>query len=154
MPLWDCIELVTWWLSGEESTYQRKGQGLDPWVGKTPWRRRWQPTAVFLPGKSHGQRSLAGYNPWGHRVRHNLATKQQQSGSGELVCTTSEPNASWSKGSLVPSSCLLSFEKCSFLFVYKVLLRTYQEEKIKFKLIPLAKIKCCSEKFSSRSNQG
>ena len=91
----------------------------------------------------------------GHRVRHNLATKeQQQSGSGELVCTTSEPNTSWSKGSLVPSSCLLSFEKCTFLFVYKVLLFTYQGEKIKFKLIPLAKIKCCSEKFISRSSQG
>ena len=36
----------------------------DPWVGKIPWRRKWQPTPVFLPGKSHGQRSLAGYSPW------------------------------------------------------------------------------------------
>ena len=34
-------------------------------VGKIPWRRKWQPTPVFLPGKSHGQRSLAGYSPWG-----------------------------------------------------------------------------------------
>ena len=34
-------------------------------VRKIPWRRKWQPTAVFLPGKSHGQRSLAGYRPWG-----------------------------------------------------------------------------------------
>ena len=41
------------------------------------WRRKWQPTPVFLPGKSHGQRSLEGYSPWGRRVRHNLATKQQ-----------------------------------------------------------------------------
>jgi len=32
-----------------------------------PWRREWQPTPVFLPGESHGQRSLAGYNPWGHK---------------------------------------------------------------------------------------
>ena len=38
---------------------------FDPWVGKIPWRRAWQPTAVFLPGESHGQRSLAGYSPWG-----------------------------------------------------------------------------------------
>ena len=38
---------------------------FDPWVRKTPWRRKWQPTPVFLPGESHGQRSLAGYNPWG-----------------------------------------------------------------------------------------
>ena len=37
-------------------------------VGKIPWRRKWQPTPVFLPGKSHGQRSLAGYSPWGKRV--------------------------------------------------------------------------------------
>ena len=41
--------------------------GLDPWVGKIPWRRKWPPTAVFLPGESHGQRSLAGYSPWGHK---------------------------------------------------------------------------------------
>ena len=36
----------------------------DPWVGKIPWRRAWQSTPVFLPGESHGQRSLAGYSPW------------------------------------------------------------------------------------------
>ena len=40
-----------------------------------PWRRKWQPTLVFLPGKSHEQRSLAGYSPCGCRVGHNLATK-------------------------------------------------------------------------------
>ena len=40
---------------------------FDPWVGKIHWRRKWQPTQVFLPGKSHGQRSLAGYSPWGHK---------------------------------------------------------------------------------------
>ena len=39
----------------------------DPWVGKIPWRRAWQPTAVFLPGESHGQRSLVGYSPRGHK---------------------------------------------------------------------------------------
>ena len=36
---------------------------VDPWAGKIPWRRKWQPTSVFLPGKSHEQRSLAGYSP-------------------------------------------------------------------------------------------
>ena len=40
---------------------------FDPWVGKIPWRRVWQPTPVFLPGESHGQRSLAGYSPWDHK---------------------------------------------------------------------------------------
>ena len=37
---------------------------FDLWVGKISWRREWLPTPVFLPGKSHGQRSLAGYSPW------------------------------------------------------------------------------------------
>ena len=45
---------------------------LDPWVRKTPWRREWLPTPVFLPGESHGQRSLVGYSPWGsQRVSHD-----------------------------------------------------------------------------------
>ena len=39
---------------------------VDPWVGNIPWRRTWQPTPVFLPGESYGQRSLAGYSPRGH----------------------------------------------------------------------------------------
>ena len=41
--------------------------GFDSWVGKMPWTRKWQPTPVFLPGESHGQRSLAGYSTWGHK---------------------------------------------------------------------------------------
>ena len=55
-------------ISGKEPTCQcRRLQrhGFDPWVGKIPQRRAWQPTPVFLPGKSHGQRSLKGYSPWG-----------------------------------------------------------------------------------------
>ena len=42
--------------------HKRQG-GFDPWVRKIPWRRKWQPTPVFLPGESHGRRSLAGYSP-------------------------------------------------------------------------------------------
>ena len=44
-----------------------KRPGFNPWVGKIPWRRTWQPTPVFLPGESHGQKSLVGYSPWGHK---------------------------------------------------------------------------------------
>ena len=40
---------------------RHKRHGFDPWIGKIPWRRVWQPTLVFLPGESHGQRSLVGY---------------------------------------------------------------------------------------------
>ena len=58
-------------------------------VGKIPWRRKWHPTQVFLPGKSHGQRSLVGYSPKGHkRAGHDLETKQQQpskKGKGETL---------------------------------------------------------------------
>ena len=40
---------------------------FNPWVGKMPWRKKWQPTPVLLLGKSHGQRSLVGYSPRGHK---------------------------------------------------------------------------------------
>ena len=51
------------WLSGKEPACQCRRHrrcGFDPWVGKIPWRRNWQPVPVFLPGKFHGQRSPAG----------------------------------------------------------------------------------------------
>ena len=41
--------------------------GFDPWVGKIPWRRKWQPTPVFLPGEPHGKRNLVGCSPWGRK---------------------------------------------------------------------------------------
>ena len=47
--------------------------GFNSWVGKFPWRRKWQLTSVFLPGESHRQRSLAGYSSWDRRVGHNLS---------------------------------------------------------------------------------
>ena len=57
------------------------------WVGKIPWRRKWLPTPVFLPGESHGQRRLAGKSPWGHKeadtteqLTHSL------SGQGKCLC--------------------------------------------------------------------
>ena len=53
------------WLSGKEC--QCRSLRFDSWVGKMPWRRAWQPTPVFLPGESHGQRSLVGYSPRGHK---------------------------------------------------------------------------------------
>ena len=58
------------WSVDKESTCQwRRSRRcrFDPWVEKIPWRRKWQPTPVFLPGKSQGQRSLAGYGSWDHK---------------------------------------------------------------------------------------
>ena len=57
-----------------------KRSAFYPWIGKIPWSRNWQPKPVFLPGKSHGQRSLAVYSPWSCKtVGHNLVTKQTKS---------------------------------------------------------------------------
>ena len=44
-----------------------KKYGFKPWLGNIPWSRKWQPTPEFLPGKFHGQRSLAGYSPRDHK---------------------------------------------------------------------------------------
>ena len=55
--------------------------GSNPWVGKIPWRRKWPPTPIFLPGESHGQRSLVCYSPWGRKVldtTEQLSTAQQR----------------------------------------------------------------------------
>ena len=54
--------------SGKEPACQcrrHKSLRFDPWVGKIPWRRKWPPTPVFLPGEFHEQKSLVGYSPWG-----------------------------------------------------------------------------------------
>ena len=70
------------WHSGKESVcqYRRcKRCGFDSWVGKMPWRRKWQPTPVFLPGKCHGQRSLVGPQSIGSwRVRDSRSTEYTQ----------------------------------------------------------------------------
>ena len=75
--------------SGKEPACQcrrQKQHWFHPWLGKIPWSRAWQPTPVFLLGESHGQRSLAGYNPQGHRVRHNC---------GDLACTQGLIRCGW-----------------------------------------------------------
>ena len=49
----------------KKSSCQYKRHRFDPWVRKIPWKRKWQPTPIFFPEKSHGQRSLMCYSPWG-----------------------------------------------------------------------------------------
>ena len=56
---------ISKWLNGRESSCQCRRLGFNPGIGKILWRRKQQPTPVFLPEKSHGQRSQAGYTPWG-----------------------------------------------------------------------------------------
>ena len=69
------------WLCGKESTCQCRRPRFNPWVRKNLWRRKWQPSPVFLPGKSHGERSLVGYNLCGRkRVRYNWVTEYEYNG--------------------------------------------------------------------------
>ena len=84
-------DVDTWWIqrvsrwipgssSGKEPTCQcrsRKRRGLSPWVEKIPWRKKWQPTLVFLPGEPHGQRNLVGYSPESQRALRKVVTKSQ-----------------------------------------------------------------------------
>ena len=62
---------LPWWLSCKKNTlanaWRYRRCVSNPWVGKVLWRREWQPTPVFLPEEFHGQRSLAGPSPWGHK---------------------------------------------------------------------------------------
>ena len=85
-----CLPLIPKGFSGgtvgKESTCQfrrHKRSEFNPWVRKIPWRRTWQPTLVFLPGQSHGQRSLVGYSPWGHK----------ESDTTERACTHTHERA-------------------------------------------------------------
>ena len=66
------------WFSGKESTCQCRRYRFNPWVRKIPWRGKWQPTPVFLPGESHGQRSLVGYSSWGHRELNTTEATQHR----------------------------------------------------------------------------
>ena len=58
---------LPWWLRRLSVCLQCGRPRFKPWVGKIPWRRKWQSTPVLLPGKSHGQRSLVGCNIWGRK---------------------------------------------------------------------------------------
>ena len=90
---WTCLLSSHFWvlLASQEALMVRNlpanagdmRYGFDIWVGKIPWRRKWQPIPVFLSGESHGQRSLAGYSPWGCK-RSNMTVRlnnRQQKGN-------------------------------------------------------------------------
>ena len=79
--------------SGKESLCQcrsHRRHGFHPWVGNIPWRRKWQPTPVLLPGKSHGQRSLGGRSPQGCK---ELETSEQLNTHAEAGAPWADPVA-------------------------------------------------------------
>ena len=70
--------------SGKEANSQCrrcKRYWFNPWVGKILWRRKWPPTPVSLPGESYGQRSLAGYSPWGHKELNRTKENSERDGN-------------------------------------------------------------------------
>ena len=80
--------------SGQESASQCRRhniQGFNPWVQKIPWRKEWQPTPVFLPGESQGERSLVDYDPLGHKESDTTEATYQASdtyrGVNKSTCT-------------------------------------------------------------------
>ena len=58
---------LPWWPSGKQSACQRRRCGFEPWVRKIPWRSKWQPSLVFLPGEFCSERSLVSHSPRGHK---------------------------------------------------------------------------------------
>ena len=77
------------------------GDGFNSWVKKIPWRRKWQPIPLFLPGVSHGQRSLTGYSPWGPWGSKESNMTEQPTLSILVVC------AAWRVGSSLLTSTLI-----------------------------------------------
>ena len=87
----------------QEMGFKRDGCS---WIGKIPWRRKWQPTPVFLPGKSHGERSLVGCSPWNHKKStNNWAWQQQQRSDVTHLRDISESSTSQGHGDIQKSDC-------------------------------------------------
>ena len=79
------------WHSGDLQVQETQETWVNPWACRIPWRRKVQPTPVFLPWKSHGQKSLSSYWPWRHGVVHNWARVYHvmaKEGSVRLGCLT------------------------------------------------------------------
>ena len=79
------------WHSGKQSSCQcrrHRRRGFNPRVRKIPWRRKWQPTPMFLPGKSHGQRRRVDYSPWDHKELDTTEHTLIQAILGHILCLT------------------------------------------------------------------
>ena len=74
LPLAPSGKPIIWWLSDKQFACQCRRCEFDPWVWNIPWRRKCQTTPAFMPGKFHGQRSLASYSPRGAKSWTWLST--------------------------------------------------------------------------------
>ena len=108
---WGCVVGFPSGASGKRTrlpVQETKRHGFSPWVGKIPWRRVQQPTPVFLPGESHGQRSLMGYSPWGHKESDTAEATQHT----HTECVVKTSNQEVQKSGLGSSLCpFFSFQE-------------------------------------------
>ena len=126
-----CYCYVPCWLRWERTGLQCRRPRFKPCVGKIPWRRKWQPTPVVLPGEFHGQRSLAGYSPWGHK---------EQDTTEQLTHFDSnkKSNASWIYKKKKMLSVVMGSVLCtntSSSYVYCIVFNWNKE--LKYTLLPL-----------------
>ena len=94
--------LVVWNenISGKEPGCQcrrDKRHRFGPWVSKIPWRRAWKPTPVFLPGKSHGQRSLVDYSSWGCTLQNSCLENPMDRGAWRAIVHRVKNSQTWLK---------------------------------------------------------
>ena len=101
------------WHNGKESACQcrrHERHRFSPWIGKIPWGRKWQPSPVFLPGKVHGQRRLAGYSSWGHKKSDTTEHTHSQLTSNVVIVSGKQwrDSAIHIHGSILPQTPLPS----------------------------------------------
>ena len=93
---------LPWWFRWQGECLQCRRPGFHPWVRKIPWRRKWQPTPVFLPGKSHRWRSVAGPSPWGHKARELVGVQPlRPAPAPQGSCESLRRTSGWSASSVL-----------------------------------------------------
>ena len=122
-PSRSSLYLNSWWLRQQRICVQCSIPVFEPWVGKILWKRKWRSTLVFLPRKFHGQRSLAGYSPWGCK-ESNMTEQRTLLKFLNKLRTTETSNAKESvrqdwKGKWGPVIRSLIWHVKSLHFVYK-----------------------------------
>ena len=115
--------------------------GFDSWIRKMPWRRKWKPTPVFLPGEFHGQRSLAGYSPWGTESDTTEELTLQTHSPYKKIFNKFIPEKEKKKGGENRSDCIHkptrlkgSWAKC--LAGSPIYLKLYQQERLSWSADP------------------
>ena len=97
------------------------------WVGKIPWRSAWQPTPVFLPGESHGQRTLAGYSPWGRKESDTTKQLTLHFMAESLSMFKHSDVLLFIQTNRIPSDTARSYPKAPLCLVHKVCFISQEE---------------------------